>query len=206
MQLIGLTGGIASGKSTVAALLVERGAIHVDADAIAREVVAPGMPVLEQIRAVFGDAVIDKNGALIRPALGAIVFNDPEKRAQLNALMHPAVWQLAKERFDAAEAADRDAVVIYDVPLLVEASVDRPMQFDLVVVVHANMATRLTRLTQLRGMSPAEAQSRINAQADDAARLAIADVVIDTEGSIEHTRAQVNDLWSRILAVRNRTG
>jgi len=200
MLLIGLTGGIASGKSTVARQLVARGAVHVDADALAREVVEPGTETLDQICKTFGADVIDEQGRLDRAALGAIVFSDPARLAQLNAITHPAVWALAQRRIASARSADPLAVVIYDVPLLVEAAANRPIRFDLIVVAHANAATRLERLVELRGMTREEAGRRISAQADDTARLAIADVVIDTEGSLESTREQVDALWSRIIA------
>jgi len=203
MLLIGLTGGIASGKSTVASQLVAHGAVHVDADILAREVVEPGTQALHRIRQTFGADVIDERGRLDRAALGAIVFSDPVRLAQLNAITHPAVWALAQQRFAAARAADPLAVVVYDVPLLVEASANRPIRFDLIVVVHASAATRIDRLVELRGMTREEASLRIGAQADDNARLAIADVVIETEGSVQSTREQVEALWSRIVAQRD---
>ena len=200
MYLIGLTGGIASGKSVVGHRLSELGAVHVDADVLAREVVEPGTPGLAAIAAEFGPNVIAADGSLDRPALGAIIFSDPEKRAALNAITHPAVWRRAKELFDAAEAADPNAVVVYDVPLLVEASGDRPMRFDLVVVVHASMETRLKRMVDLRGMTRTEATHRLNSQASDTERLAIADVVIDSDGTLEHTIAQADELWAMAAA------
>jgi len=200
MLLIGLTGGIASGKSTVARQLVALGAVHVDADALAREVVEPGTKTLDQIFETFGPDVINEQGELDRAALGAIVFSQPARLAQLNAITHPAVWALAQQRIADARAADPLAVVIYDVPLLVEASANRPMRFDLVVVAHASAATRLKRLVEIRGMTRQEANRRIEAQAKDTARLAIADVVIDTEGSFENTHEQVDALWFRTIA------
>jgi dephospho-CoA kinase len=196
MYLIGLTGGIASGKSVVARRLAEHGAVHVDADALAREVVEPGTPGLAAIAAQFGAEVIAPDGSLDRAALGAIVFREPEKRLALNAITHPAVWALARERFEAAEAADPRAVVVYDVPLLAEAAADRPMRFDLVVVVHADRQTRLNRMVELRGMTREEATHRLNSQASDTERLAIADVVIDSNGTIEETLVQADELWA----------
>jgi dephospho-CoA kinase len=203
MQLIGLTGGIASGKSVVAKRLAELGAVHVDADAIAREVVEPGTPGLASIRAAFGDGVIAPDGSLDRAALGAIVFTDPQKRAVLNGITHPAVWKRSRELFAAAEAADPNAIVIYDVPLLVEGSDSRPMTFDLIVVVHASMATRISRMVELRGMSRDEALHRLNSQASDTERLAVADVVIDNDGDLENTLAEVDALWQMLA---NRAG
>lgn len=198
MYLIGLTGGIASGKSVVGSRLASLGAVHVDADLLAREVVEPGTPALARIAEEFGHGVITGDGALDRQALGAIIFPDPEKRKLLNSITHPAVWARASEKFSEAAAADPDAVVVYDVPLLAEAAADRPMRFDLIVVVHASLATRIRRLVELRGMSREEAMHRLNSQATDTERLAIADVVIDSNGTLEHTLAQVDELWNGI--------
>lgn len=196
MPLIALTGGIASGKSTIARRLAEHGAVVVDADQIVREVQAPGSPVLAKIAEEFGDAVIDADGALDRPALGSLVFGDPERLARLNAIVHPAVGQESRRRFEEALGTDPDAVVVYDVPLLVEARPDDP--WDLVVVAHAPASVRLDRLVALRGLDETAAQGRIAAQASDERRLAIADVVIDTAGSLEHTLEQTDALWERI--------
>ena len=196
MPLIALTGGIASGKSTIARRLAEHGAVIVDADQIVRDVQAPGSPVLERIAETFGASVIDGEGALDRAALGAKVFGDPELLGQLNAIVHPAVREESQRRFDAALTADPGAVVVYDVPLLVEARVDDP--WDLIVVAHAPAPERLRRLTELRGMDANAAQARIDAQVSDERRLAIADVVIDTAGSLEHTHEQIDALWERI--------
>lgn len=201
MYLIGLTGGIASGKSVVARRLAEHGAVHVDADMLAREVVEPGTPTLAAIAHRFGDAVIAPDGSLNRGALGSIIFTDPEARQSLNSITHPAVWARAKQLFDAAQRADAGAVVIYDVPLLVEAASDRSIEFDLVVVVHATAETRIRRLMELRGMTRQEALHRLNSQASDAERLAIADVVIDSEGSIDDTLRQSDELWAMASAV-----
>jgi len=195
MLLIGLTGGIASGKSVVATRLRDHGALHVDADVLAREVVEPGTPGLAAIEREFGPSVIAADGTLDRPALGAIVFSDPEKRLALNAITHPAVWARAKELF---AAAGDDDIVVYDVPLLVEASGERPITFDLVVVVNASTATRLDRMVNLRGMSREEAQHRLNSQATDTERLAIADIVIDANGTLDETLEQVDTLWAKL--------
>jgi dephospho-CoA kinase len=200
VKLIGLTGGIASGKSTVASRLVEHGAVLVDADVLAREVVEPGTDGLAEIERVFGASVVSPDGSLNRPALGAIIFADAGKREQLNAITHPAIWKRAIELFEAAKAENPDVVVIYDVPLLAEAAADRPMKFDLVVVVQADIETRIDRMVNLRGMSRAEAEGRLRAQASDAERLRLADVVIDSNGSIEQTIEQVDDLWQSLGA------
>ncbi|MFD5225797.1 dephospho-CoA kinase [Microbacterium sp. NPDC058342] len=196
MPLIALTGGIASGKSTIARRLQEHGAIIVDADRIVRDVQAPGSRVLAEIAAAFGDDVIDEQGALDRPRLGALVFGDEARLAALNAIVHPAVREESARRFAAAFADDADAVVVYDVPLLVEARADDP--WDLIVVADAPAEVRAARLVELRGMSREEAAARLASQVSDAERRAIADVVIDTSASLERTRAQTDALWQRV--------
>ena len=198
MPLLALTGGIASGKSTIAQRLAERGAVVVDADRIVRDVQAPGSPVLERIEAEFGAEVIGADGALDRAALGERVFGDSAALARLNAIVHPAVRVESQRRFDAAFAADPASVVVYDVPLLVEARVDDP--WDLIVVAHAPADVRLKRLVELRGMTVEAAQARIDAQVSDEQRLAIADVVIDTAGTMSDTVEQVDLLWERVHA------
>lgn len=200
MFLIGLTGGIASGKSVVSKRLAELGAVIVDADVLAREVVAPGTEGLSDIRSAFGPTVITADGSLDRAALGAIVFADPDARSVLNGITHPAVWRRARELFAKAAAENPDAIVVYDVPLLAEVQAERAIDFDLVVVVHADAATRIRRMTELRGMSREEAAHRINSQASDAERLAIADLVIDANGTLEETLAQADRLWATALA------
>ena len=194
MYLIGLTGGIASGKSLVTSRLRELGATIVDADVLAREVVEPGTDGLAAIARQFGDGVLNEDGTLNRPALGAIIFADPEQREALNGITHPAIWRRAKELFAQAAA---DEVVVYDVPLLVEGAKGRQLDFDLIVVVNASADIRLHRLMELRGMSREEAAHRLNSQASDAERLAVADVVIDNEGTIDHTHEQVDALWAK---------
>lgn len=196
MPLIALTGGIASGKSTIARRLAERGAIIVDADQIVRDVQSPGSTVLTRIAEAFGPDVITADGALDRAALGARVFGDPGLLKQLNAIVHPAVREESQRRFEQAFADDPQAVVVYDVPLLVEARVDDP--WDLIVVAHAPASVRRGRLVELRGMDEKAAQERIDAQVSDEKRLAIADVVIDTAGDIAETHAQTDALWERI--------
>ena len=196
MYLIGLTGGIASGKSVIGRRLAEHGAAHIDADLLAREVVEPGTPGLRAIAEEFGRSVIDADGRLDRAALGAIVFADSNKLALLNSITHPAVQVLARERMAAATERDPDAVIVYDVPLLVEGGPVR--DYDLVVVAHASENTRIDRLVELRGMSHGEAVRRIGAQATDEERLAAADVVIDTNGTLEETLAQVDELWDSL--------
>lgn len=196
MPLIALTGGIASGKSTIARRLAELGAVIVDADQIVRDVQAPGSAVLGRIGEVFGVDVIAEDGALDRAALGAKVFADPAQLARLNAIVHPAVRAESQRRFEAAASADPKTVVVYDVPLLVEARVDDP--WDLIVVAHAPADERRRRLVELRGMAEHAAQERIDAQVSDERRLAIADEVIDTSGSLDETIRETDALWERI--------
>ena len=197
VYLIGLTGGIASGKTVVARRLEELGATRVDADQLARDVVATGTPGLEAITERFGPDVIAVDGTLDRAALGAVIFRDSDARLALNTITHPAIRELSSRLF--AELADRDpnAVVVYDVPLLAEASRDPGNhRFDLVVVVDASTETRVRRLVELRGLSREEALHRLDSQATNAERLAIADVVIDSNGTLEGTIEQADALWA----------
>lgn len=199
MPLVALTGGIAAGKSTIAGRLAELGAVIIDADQLVREVQAPGSPVLAEIAAEFGAEMITDAGELDRAALGARVFGDRAALKRLNAIVHPAVRAESARRIAAAFEADPHAVVVYDVPLLVEARADDP--WELVIVADAPAPLRHERLVQLRGLSPAEAQARIDAQVSDEVRRAIADVVIDTSGSLAATRSQTDALWDRLRAL-----
>lgn len=199
--LVGLTGGIASGKSVVAARLAEHGAVVVDADRIAREVVEPGTPALARIAEAFGPGVIAPDGSLDRPALGAIIFADSGRRHELNDITHPAVRALSAERFAAAGRADPGAVVVYDVPLLAEGRIgDR--EFDTVVVVEADDDERVRRMVELRGMTEQDARARIGSQATNAERRAIADHVIDSGGTLDETLAQADSLWTALAQAR----
>ncbi|PWC04483.1 dephospho-CoA kinase [Agromyces badenianii] len=196
MYLIGLTGGIASGKSTVARRLYEHGAVHIDADQLARRVVKPGTPALAAVVEEFGPDVLRRDGSLDRAKLGEHVFGNPVALEKLNAIVHPAVRELSNRLIAKAEQDDPDAVVVYDVPLLIEAAVDHP--FDLIVVTNAPRRTQVERLVELRGLEQNQAEARVDAQVDNTARLAIADVVIDTDGSLAHTMSQTDALWHRI--------
>jgi dephospho-CoA kinase len=191
---IGLTGGIGSGKSTVSALLAERGAQVVDADVLAREAVAPGSAGLAAIVADFGEGVLTADGALDRPALAAVVFGDPAARARLDGIVHPLVRSRAVELIG---AMPDDAVVVQDIPLLVETG--QAGAFDLVLVVEADLETRVARLVQ-RGLREADARARIAAQATDEQRRAVADVVLDNSGTPEELAAQVDRFWAEHVA------
>lgn len=193
MVKVGLTGGIGAGKSEVSRLLASYGAVIVDADKIAREVVAPGTPGLAAVVAEFGEGVLTEDGALDRPKLGGIVFSDPAKLQALNAIVHPLVGARSAQL---EAAAGPDAVVIHDVPLLTENGL--ASLYDLVVVVDAAPETQLDRLVRLRGMSEDEAKARMSAQATREQRLAVADVVIDNDGPLEALEPQVREVWERL--------
>jgi len=194
MLRVGLTGGIGSGKSTVATLLAALGAVVVDADAVAREVVEPGMPALSAIRERFGDAVFGADGGLDRPALGRVVFTDPGALADLEDITHPAIWKRTAELMSAVPA---DTVVVHDMPLIVEKNLGA--DYHLVIVVGVAQEERLARLVRDRGMTPEDAQSRIDAQADDVARHAAADVWLDNNHTRDHLEAEVRKLWAERL-------
>jgi dephospho-CoA kinase len=195
---IGLTGGIGSGKSTVARLMAERGARVVDADALAREVVAPGTPGLEAVVAAFGDGVLTADGALDRPALAALVFGDPSARATLDGIVHPRVRARAVELIGSMPP---DAVVVQDIPLLVETG--QAGSFDLVLVVEADVDTRVARLVA-RGLSEDDARARIAAQATDEERRAVADVVLDNSGPPADLEDQVDRFWREHVTAAQR--
>lgn len=193
MLSVGLTGGIGAGKSEVSRLLESYGAVLVDADKIAREVVEPGTPGLAAVVEEFGTEVLAPDGALDRPKLGSIVFADPERLAALNAIVHPLVGARSQEL---SEAAGATAVVVHDVPLLTENGL-APL-YDLVVVVDAAPQTQLDRLVNLRGMAESEARARMAAQATREQRRAIADLVIDNDGPLEALEPQVRTLWAEL--------
>ncbi|MEU8794690.1 dephospho-CoA kinase [Streptomyces sp. NPDC048643] len=190
MLKVGLTGGIGAGKSEVSRLLVEHGAVLIDADRIAREVVEPGTPGLTAVVDAFGEDVLTADGTLDRPRLGSIVFADPEKLAALNAIVHPLVGTRSRTLEDAAPA---DAVVVHDVPLLAENGL-APL-YDLVIVVDARPETQLDRLVRLRGMTEEDARARMAVQAPREKRLAVADIVIDNDVPLADLERRVADVW-----------
>lgn len=194
MLKVGLTGGIGAGKSEVSKLLVELGAVLIDADRIAREVVAPGTPGLAAVVEAFGEEVLAEDGGLDRPKLGSIVFADPDRLAVLNSIVHPLVGARSREL---ESAAAEDAVVVHDVPLLAENSL-APL-YDLVVVVDASPATQLDRLVRLRGMTEQDARARMAAQATREKRLEIADIVIDNDVPLDDLRRRVQDVWGDLV-------
>ncbi|MFX0537373.1 dephospho-CoA kinase [Ornithinimicrobium sp. Y1847] len=190
MLRVGLSGGIGSGKSTVSARLAERGAVVIDADRVAREIVEPGMPSLTEIAARFGPHVLAADGSLDRAALGAIVFADEQARRDLEAITHPRIIERSRELF--AEAPD-DAIVVHDFPLLVE--LDRMRDYDLTVIVDVPLEQRVQRLVEHRGMDEVAARQRMAAQATDDQRRAAADVLIDNTGTLEQLHEAVDRLW-----------
>jgi dephospho-CoA kinase len=190
---VGLTGGIGSGKSEVSRLLREHGAVVIDSDLLAREVVAPGTPGLAAVVAEFGDGYLTEDGGLDRQKLAALVFHDPAARARLNAIVHPLVGAAAAARYAQAPA---DAVVVQDVPLLVEAGMTGA--FDVVVVVDTPPQAQLERLVGARGMSRSDAEARIAAQATRAERLAAADHVISNDGTLAELGERVAELWAAL--------
>jgi dephospho-CoA kinase len=194
MLKVGLTGGIGAGKSEVSRLLESYGAVLIDADKIAREVVAPGTPGLAAVVEAFGPEILSPDGTLDRPKLGSIVFADSDRLATLNSIVHPLVGARSMEL---EKAAGPDAVVIHDVPLLTENNL-APL-YDVVVVVDASPETQLDRLVRLRGMAESEARARMAAQATREQRRAIADLVIDNDGPLENLEPQVRKVWAELV-------
>ncbi len=198
MLRIGLSGGIGSGKSTVAARLHEHGALVIDADQLAREVVEPGTPGLQRVAEEFGAQVLANDGTLDRAALGEIIFADEDKRRALNSILHPLIGERTAELM---QAAMDESIIVHDIPLLVENGLGPA--YHLVVIVWAPAQMRVQRLQQTRGMSEDDAWARVKAQASDRDRRAAADVWIDNSGSPEATVAQVDACWNqRILPLR----
>ena len=197
MKFLGLTGGIASGKSTISRRLRELGAVTLDADELARIVVSPGWPALERIVQRFGDDVIAADGSLDRAALAKVVFTDPEQLQHLNDIVHPAIRDHVDGVIRDIRSGHEGGVLVYEIPLLAESEHD--YTFDLIVVAEAPDDIRIERMTSLRGMSEQEARARLANQATNEERREIADVVIDTSGSIEHTIEQTDTLWNQLL-------
>jgi dephospho-CoA kinase len=198
--MVGLTGGIGSGKSTVAALLVARGAIVIDADAIAREVVEPGTPALAALVERFGADILRSDGSLDRAALAAKAFVDDESRAALEAITHPAIGEEFLRR---VADAPKGSVVVHDVPLLVESK--RGFDYGAVIVVEAPREVRLRRL-EARGIARADAEARMAAQASDEQRRAVATWVLDNAGDLAALERQVDDLWPQLTAKAKESG
>jgi len=203
MLLVGLTGGIGSGKSEVSRRLAALGAVVVDADKIAREVVETGTPGLAQVVEAFGDGVLRPDGTLDREGLGRTVFADADKLAQLNAIVHPLVGERIAAIMADVERTESDSIVVYDVPLLVENGLQD--RYEVVVVVAATPETQLRRLVDQRGMSEDDARARIAAQAPLEAKLAVADIVIDNDADLDALGTRVREVWSDLTERAGRT-
>jgi dephospho-CoA kinase len=193
--LLGLTGGIGSGKSTVSTLLAEKGAVIIDADAITRSLQQPGQAVFDEIVARFGSTVVGADGNLDRAGLASIVFTDEQAKKDLEHIVHPAVGAEMLKRMQ--EEADTDHVVVYDVPLLVEAA-RRAMSFAGVIVVDIDPEVAVQRVVEQRGMDEGDVRARIANQASREERIAVADKVIDNSGSRDDLRRQVDEVWAWI--------
>ena len=195
MLLIGLTGGIGSGKSTVAAMLRDQGIRVVDADQIAREVVETGQPALAELVEVFGQGILNDDGSLNRQELANRAFATEEATNALNTITHPRIEQETQRQFDLA-AAEKENFLVYDMPLLVERGLHEEM--DMVIVVHADIEERVRRLVEHRGLDEDDVRRRMSHQVDDVTRLASADVLIDNNGSVDHLRKQVDDFLATL--------
>lgn len=195
MLLIGLTGGIGSGKSTVAAMLRDQGIRVVDADQIAREVVEPGQPALAELVEVFGQDILNDDGTLNRQELANRAFATEEATNALNTITHPRIEEETQRQFDLA-AAEKENFLVYDMPLLVERGLHEEM--DMVIVVHTDIEERVRRLVEHRGLDEDDVRRRMSHQVDDVTRLASADVLIDNNGSVDHLRKQVDDFLATL--------
>ena len=196
MLLVGLTGGIGSGKSTVARLLERRGAVVIDADQLARQAIAKGTPGFDRVLGAFGSEVLTPDGDLDRAALAANIFSDPAAKATLEAIVHPEVARRFGEGLEAYRGTDR--VVVYVTPLLVELGL--APAFDVVVVVTASPHLRVSRVASGRGLSPDDVRVRMAAQATDEQRMEVADVLVDNDGSLADLEPQVDSLWGDLVA------
>jgi dephospho-CoA kinase len=194
--LVGLTGGIGSGKSTVARLLDRRGAVVIDADQLARETIAGGTEGFDLVVAAFGGGVVRPDGELDRVALADRIFADPERKAALEAIVHPRVARLFSDRVEAYR--DTDRIVVYVTPLLVEVGL--APAFDVVVVVTASPHLRVSRVASERGLDPEDVRRRMAAQATDAHRAEVADILLDNDGTLRELEAQVDRLWTELAA------
>jgi dephospho-CoA kinase len=194
--LVGLTGGIGSGKSTVARLLERRGAVVIDADQLAREAVAKGSPGFERVVDTFGESIVAPDGGLDRPALAAIIFSDPERKAALEGIVHPEVARRFGEQVDELRSTDR--VVVYVSPLLVELGL--APAFDVVIVVTASPHLRVSRVASDRDLSPEDVRARMAAQATDEQRMEVADILVDNDGSLAELEPQVDRIWDDLAA------
>ena len=203
MLTVGLTGGIGSGKSEVSRRLADLGAVVIDADRVARDVVEPGTPGLDAVVAEFGSDVVRPDGTLDREGLGRIVFGDPGRLARLNAIVHPLVGERIAAMMAEVERDHPDGIVVYDVPLLVEN--DLAARYDVVVVVATQPQTQLRRLVEQRGMTEQDARSRIDAQAPLEAKLAVADLVVSNDGTLEDLDRLVKQVWADLRARAERT-
>ena len=193
MLRVGLTGGIGAGKGEVARRLAAYGALVIDADQVAREVVAPGTPGLDEVVAAFGPGVLRPDGSLDRALLGEIVFSDPALRGKLNAIVHPRVGERMRE---IEETAGEQDVVVHEIPLLAENGLAGA--FDVVVVVDAPPAVQVERLVSIRGLTESHALARMSAQATQEERLAVATMVVDNSGSLEDLDERVAALWAEL--------
>jgi len=196
MLLVGLTGGIGSGKTTVAGLLAARGAVVVDADELAREALEPGSRTFKHVSDLFGQEVLTTDGRIDRAALANLVFSDEEKRRALESITHPEVFRLLAEAVE--KLRDTDSIVVFDAPLIIETGFHQAV--DVLVVVTAPVEQRIERVRRDRGMTEAEAAVRIAAQAEPEARNAAADFLILNDGGLEELEARVDELWAELEA------
>ena len=198
MILVGITGGIGSGKSTVARLLADRGAVVVDADELARQALEPGTRAYERVCGLFGEQVVNEDGTLNRAEIASIVFADQEKRRALESITHPEVFRLLAQTVELYR--DSDEVVVFDAPLIIETGFHEAC--DVVVVVSASEERRVERLVESRGMTPAEASVRMASQVGEDERAKVADVVIDNDGDLAALEKRVGELWQELAARR----
>ena len=202
MLLVGLTGGLGAGKSTVARLLADRGAVVIDADALARRALEPGTRAYQQVCDLFGDEVVTPSGELDRAAIAASVFADEAKRRALESVVHPEVFRMLADTLEGHRSTDD--VVVFDAALLVETGFH--IACDVVLVVTATLEAQVARMARDRGMDPDEARARIAAQIDPAKREAVADVVIRNDGTVEDLERRVEALWRDLRGRASSTG